>query len=190
MTPDDFAETIASSAASAPARARRITTSPDQAGAPATLSPMSESEPDSPDEAEHLAGTITRLRGEYFRLQQMVRDHRRTNPGDEQTRESVEEDLDRLIEVIKFGSSALAGYCARTAHEGTFTAKEARLILIATGAGDQALASLEERPGEMTESLRQYIISPLPIEQKLAMIAETEVAGEAGEQPPDGQRAP
>jgi hypothetical protein len=151
---------------------------------------MSESEPDSPDEAEHLAGTITRLRGEYFRLQQMIRDHRRTNPGDEQTRESAEEDLDRLIEVIKLGSGALAGYCARTAHEGTFTARQARLILIATGAGNQALASLEERPEEMTESLRRFITSPLPLEQKLAMIAESEVAGEAEERPPGGQRTP
>jgi hypothetical protein len=178
MTPDAFAETIAILG--------RIGTregaTDDDVAWPGWCtrypSPMSESEPDSPDEAEHLAGTITRLRGEYFRLQQMIRDHRSTNPGDEQTRESAEEDLDRLIEVIKFSSGALAGYCAQTAHEGTFTAREARLILIATGAGDQALTSLRERPEEMTEALRAFITNPLPLEDKLRMIAESQASAQ------------
>jgi hypothetical protein len=65
----------------------------------------------------------------------MIRDHRRTNPRDGQTRESDEEDLDRLIGVIKFGSGALAATAPEPAHEGTFTVREARLILVATGAG-------------------------------------------------------
>jgi hypothetical protein len=146
---------------------------------------VTEDQAGTPEAAEHLAGTIIDARQKYFQAQEMIRDRPGTAPQDARARAEAEEQLDPLVSIIRRGSGALAGYCARTAHEGTFTAREARLILIATGAGDQALTSLREQPEEMTETLRAFITNPLPLEDKLRMIAESH-APEGGHAPPPG----
>ena len=100
--------------------------------------------------ADHILGH----RREYFRLQQMIRDHRERAPEDEQARADAEAELDRLIGIIRFGCARLMAWLAvQVAVTETLTGAQARIFLIANGDGEETMNRWRDRPEETARTL-------------------------------------
>jgi hypothetical protein len=113
---------------------------------------MTEPQPGATEDAERRAAGIINCRREYFRCQQMIREHE-----DAQARARAEETLDDLISLIRRNCAQLMAAVGRqVASTGVITAAQARLILIANGADEETMSDWHERPEFWAQLFTNY----------------------------------
>lgn len=145
-----------------------------------------------PGDPDELAEILLSARARFLESQAHMRDIDRgeellraqgRDPAElAEEREQMDAIAGRCLEIERAVKARLLRIGGTAAIAGELTPRLARHVLVAANADGAVLANFDDHPEKMTRNIAALITDPLPLETKLAMIAELD-DGTAGNAP-------